>query len=96
MCLFCRNKYSEPCPIHGLSYATTNDNALHRSGAVRSLPPEVSFCRSSVPAAVFGVCTRKHIPVGTWIGPFEGKRIRPDEVKPGMDTAYMWEVGNYV
>lgn len=60
---------------------------------MKSLPPEVSLCRSSIPGTGLGVCTRKHIPAGTCIGPFEGRRIRPEEVKPGMDTSYMWEVG---
>lgn len=69
--------------------------ALQESRAVRSLPPEVSFCRSSVPGTELGVSTRKHLPAGTWIGPFEGRRIRPEEVKLGMDTSYMWEVGVY-
>lgn len=51
------------------------------------------LCVSSIPDAGFGVCTRKHISAGTWIGPFEGKRVRPDDVKPGADMSYMWEVG---
>ena len=58
-----------------------------------SLPREVCLCRSSVPGAEFGVCTRRHIPAGTWIGPFEGKRVQPSNVKAGMDTSFMWEVG---
>lgn len=95
-CHLCRKKYATPCPLHGLSYASTEDNGFHRSKALRSLPPEVCLCRSSVPGAELGVCTRRHIPIGTWIGPFEGKRVRPDDVKPGMDTSFMWEVrGHY-
>lgn len=95
-CLLCRKKYTTPCPLHGLSYASTEDNGFHGSKAVRSLPPEVCLCRSSVPGAELGVCTRRHIPLGTWIGPFEGKRVRPGDVKPGMDTSFMWEVrGHY-
>ena len=63
---------------------------------MRSLPEEVCLCRSSVPGAEFGVCTRRHIPAGAWIGPFEGKRVHPNDVKAGMDTSFMWEVsGQY-
>ena len=91
-CLFCRRQYAEPCPLHGLSYASRKDSRFHTSKAMRSLPQEVSLCRSSVPGAEFGVCTRRHIPAGTWIGPFEGKRLQPDDVKTDMDTSFMWEV----
>ena len=62
---------------------------------MRSLPPEVCLCRSSVPGAEFGVCTRRHIPAETWIGPFEGKRVQPADVKAGMDTSFMWEVSGH-
>lgn len=93
--LLCKIEYSVPCPLHGLHHSMLTHKALQESRAVRSLPPEVSFCRSSVPGTELGVSTRKHLPAGTWIGPFEGRRIRPEEVKLGMDTSYMWEVGVY-
>lgn len=92
-CLFCRKQYDEPCPLHGLSYASRQDKSFHTSKAITSLPREVCLCKSSVPGAEFGVCTRRHIPAGTWIGPFEGKRVQPSDVKAGMDTSFMWEVG---
>ena len=91
-CLLCRKHFSEQCPSHGLSYASKEDSDFQQSRAVNSLPPEVSLCMSSIPGAGFGVCTRKHIPEGTWVGPFEGKRVQPDNVKPGIDTSFMWEV----
>lgn len=94
-CLLCRKQSAEPCPLHGLTYASRQDNGFHTSKAMRSLPQEVCLCRSSVPGAEFGVCTRRHIPAGTWIGPFEGKRVRPGDVKAGMDTSFMWEVGSH-
>ena len=59
---------------------------------MRSLPQEVCLCRSSVPGAELGVCTRRRIPAETWIGPYEGKRVQPSDVKAGMDTSFMWEV----
>lgn len=93
VCLLCKKEYSEPCPLHGLGHAIVDNKRLQGSRAMKSLPPEVSLCRSSIPGTGLGVCTRKHIPAGTCIGPFEGRRIRPEEVKLGMDTSYMWEVG---
>lgn len=47
---------------------------------------------SSIPGAGCGVCAKQHIPVGTWIGPYEGKRVKWEDVKPSTDTSYMWEV----
>lgn len=47
---------------------------------------------SSIPGAGCGVCAKQHIPVGTWIGPYEGKHVKCDDVKPNTDTSYMWEV----
>lgn len=91
-CLLCRKQYTEPCPSHGLRYSSKEDNDFQRSRALSSLPPEVCLCVSSIPGAGFGVCTREHIPAGTWIGPFEGKRVQLDDVKPGTDSSYMWEV----
>ena len=32
------------------------------------------------------------IPTGTWIGPYEGEKVRPDHVTLGTDASYMWEV----
>ena len=79
---------------HGLSNESMEDTHVHQSNALKSLPPELCLCVSSIPGAKFGVCTRKHIPGGTWIGPFVGKRVRPDELAPGTDTSQMWEVSS--
>ena len=62
------------------------------SNAVKSFPEEVELCRSTIPGAGYGVCTKKMIPLGTWIGPYEGRRLKAEEFVPGQDTSYMWEV----
>lgn len=62
------------------------------SYAVASFPDEVTLCLSSIPGTNFGVCAKQHIPVGTWIGPYEGKRISIDDVTVDMNTSHMWEV----
>lgn len=62
------------------------------SYAIASFPEEVQLCVSSIPGAGCGVCAKQHIPVGTWIGPYEGKHVKCDDVKPNTDTSYMWEV----
>lgn len=62
------------------------------SYAVASFPDEVKLCVSGIPGAGYGVCAKQHIPVGTWIGPYEGKRVSIDDVTSDTDTSYMWEV----
>ena len=56
-------------------------------------PDEVKLCTSSVPGAGLGVCASRPIPLGTWIGPYEGQVVRRDELTEDTDTKYMWEVG---
>lgn len=59
---------------------------------MRSFPNEVGLCRSGIPGAGYGVCARQPIPLGTWIGPYEGEVVRPEQVQLGTDASYMWEV----
>ena len=56
----------------------------------------MQLCKSGIPGLEYGVCAKQHIPVGTWIGPFEGKRIRPDELGDDVDKSYLWEVCEFV
>jgi hypothetical protein len=58
-------------------------------------PDEVQLCRSSIPGAELGVCAARPVPPGTWIGPYEGQLVNREDMKPEMDTLYMWEV-NYL
>ena len=64
--------------------------------ALRSLPPEVSLCMSSIPGAGCGICAKRKIPVGAWIGPYEGNFVKPEEVSLSTDTSYMWEVSSII
>lgn len=63
------------------------------TNAIKSFPDEVQLCMSSIPGARYGVCAKEHIPLGTWIGPYEGRRITPLRLSPDIDSAYIWEVG---
>lgn len=62
------------------------------TGAIRSFPDEVQLCVSSIPGASYGVCAKEHIPLGTWIGPYEGKRITSQQLTPQIDSEHLWEV----
>ena len=95
-CDACRSKQGD-CAKHKAS----NSRKLHVPGqnepvklsyAIASFPEEVQLCVSSIPGAGCGVCAKQHIPVGTWIGPYEGKLVKCDEIKTTTDTSYMWEV----
>lgn len=59
---------------------------------MEACPQEVQLCKSGIPGAGLGLVAKQHIPMGTWIGPYEGTRLRPDEVNVAMDSSYLWEV----
>ena len=104
-CKGCRQERTEPCQLHGphqtfkLTKTVNNNNNINNSvvglpNAVESFPNEVGLCISGIPGVGYGVCAKQTIPLGTWIGPYEGELVRPEEVPSGTDTSYMWEV-NY-
>lgn len=93
VCRTCNKVYAICCPIHPSYKSTDSDSNLDwDSYAIKSFPDVVQLCKSSVPGKTYGVCARQHIPVGTWIGPYEGRRVAPDAIKPDMDSDYLWEV----
>lgn len=69
-----------------------NNNNIHWPYALKSFPSEVCLCKSGIPGAGYGVCSRQFIPTGTWIGPYEGVKVKPDQVVFGTDASYMWEI----
>ncbi|XP_028398939.1 putative histone-lysine N-methyltransferase PRDM6 [Dendronephthya gigantea] len=64
------------------------------TNAVMSFLPEVQLCMSSLPGGQLGVCSRKEIPKDTVIGPYKGRKVRPEELKMGngADMSYLWEI----
>lgn len=92
-CRICNKVYAICCPVHSTSNAIETDSRLDwDSYAIKSFPDVVQLCKSSIPGKKYGVSARQHIPVGTWIGPYEGKRIAPDAVHSNMDSSYLWEI----
>ena len=81
------------CPLHKHETPIGHFDNSDLSLAVRSLPPEVELCASCIPAEGYGVRAKRTIPVGAWIGPYEGKYLKPEDLAPLADTSYMWEVG---
>ena len=63
--------------------------------AIKHIPSQLHLCYSSIPGAGFGICATETIPSGTWIGPYEGKRISIQETKTILETGYLWEVGDF-
>lgn len=90
VCNFCLAIKPEECPLHRQPTGMQTGKALPY--ARKSLPPECKLCPSSVGGGEFGVYTNQNIPLGTWIGPYEGRRIRPCDVTTNMDTSHMWEI----
>jgi hypothetical protein len=61
---------------------------------IKSIPSQLHLCYSTIPGAGFGICAAENIPSGTWIGPYEGKRISIEEIGSMLDTRYVWEVSD--
>ena len=109
-CKGCHQERTEQCQLHGphqtLKITTTVNNnnnnnnktniAARLPNAVESFPNEVSLCISSIPGAGYGVCAKQTIPLGTWIGPYEGELVQPEDVLLGADAPYMWEVNAFL
>ncbi|CAH3141624.1 unnamed protein product [Porites lobata] len=97
-CDICNEKHDGECPMHGPLHSLrklVNAGQSHsplENGSILKFPDEVCLCTSSIPCVSYGVCARKRIPAGTWIGPYEGKLVRPEDIKVETETEYMWEV----
>lgn len=82
-------------PLQSLRNVSSADEKLNDSEmsyAMRTFPSVVRLCESSIPGCRFGVCAQQFIPIGTWIGPYEGNRLSTEDVRNEIDTSYMWEV----
>lgn len=101
-CDICNEKHDGECPMHGPLHSLrklVNAGQSHsplENGSILKFPDEVCLCTSSIPCVGYGVCARKRIPAGTWIGPYEGKLVRPEDIKVETETEYMWEVGTSI
>lgn len=61
--------------------------------SIMSFPNDVQLCLSSIPGHKFGVCSKEHMPAGTWIGPYEGNRVSPGALKrEAVNSGFCWEV----
>jgi len=81
-------------PLHSLRKLVTTGQSQSplENATILKFPDEVCLCTSSIPCVTYGVCARKRILAGTWIGPYEGKLVRPEDINKDTDTQYMWEV----
>ena len=97
-CDMCQEVRFGECPQHGPLPSLRPSLILPgpKSYAISTFPDEVGLCISTLPLAGYGVFARHFIPRGTWIGPYEGKKI---PVEDGMkqisqgDAPFLWEVG---
>jgi hypothetical protein len=76
---------------------STEDNDeiddIEMTYSIMSFPNDVQLCLSSIPGHKLGVCTKELMPAGTWVGPYEGKRV-PKGMLPRetVDSGFCWEV----
>ncbi|KAK3746609.1 hypothetical protein QZH41_014516 [Actinostola sp. cb2023] len=97
-CDLCNEKHDGECPMHGPLHSlrklvtTGHSQSPLENGTILKFPDEVCLCTSSIPCVTYGVCACKRILAGTWIGPYEGKLVRPEDINKDTDTQFMWEV----
>ncbi|XP_028399104.1 putative histone-lysine N-methyltransferase PRDM6 [Dendronephthya gigantea] len=84
-CEECCKHIQGECPIHHTSKPKL-------TYAVGSFPPEVRLCTSSIPEYTYGACAGKQMPRGTWIGPYEGRRVYSSQIPSDKDNVYIWEI----
>ncbi|XP_028399242.1 putative histone-lysine N-methyltransferase PRDM6 isoform X2 [Dendronephthya gigantea] len=60
--------------------------------AIKCIPAQLYLCYSSIPGTGFGICATEVVPSGTWIGPYEGRRVTIKEIGSMLDTRYVWEI----
>lgn len=87
------NKRSRVLSIECLSDDELNN--IEMTYSIMSFPNDVQLCLSGIPGYKLGVCSKENMPGGTWIGPYEGKRITKTKFKETEDTAdtsYCWEI----
>ncbi|NP_001161634.1 PR domain containing 6-like protein [Saccoglossus kowalevskii] len=98
-CDICKESHRGECPMHGPLHSlrklvNADPTMTHTPYAVKTLPDEFALCTSSIPGELYGVCAKQRIPVGAWIGPFEGEKVSTDEIKNVNNTKHLWEVYN--
>ena len=99
-CDMCQEIRFGDCPAHGPLHAVRPSITLpenQKSYAISTFPEEVGLCLSSIPLAGYGVFARHFIPLGTWIGPYEGLKISVEEgLSRPQQQNFMWEVISYL
>ena len=96
-CDSCHKQHNGPCDANEQlkSIRQVVGNTIHDiqlSYAIMSFPSEVQLCTSSIPGYSYGVSAKLPFPVGTWIGPYEGRRVKAEEITLKSDSNYVWEV----
>lgn len=96
-CEICRKAHNGACHTNEQQKSIRQivGNAIHDiklTYAVLSFPAEVQLCTSSIPGYTYGVSARLPFPIGTWIGPYEGKRVKAEDITTKSDSNYVWEV----
>ncbi|XP_057305592.1 PR domain zinc finger protein 15-like [Hydractinia symbiolongicarpus] len=96
-CDMCQEIRFGECPQHDGPLPSLPSLTLSgpKSYAVSTFPDEVGLCISTLPLAGYGVFAKQFIPMGTWIGPYEGKKIAVEDglkqISQG-DAPFLWEI----
>lgn len=81
--------------IIGILSTDDNDEIddIEMTYSIMSFPNDVELCFSSIPGHDLGVCSKEFMPAGTWIGPYEGKRVPKGMLqRETVASGFSWEV----
>lgn len=98
-CEECQDLYSGDCPNHG-PLKVISDNSYHLehidntlTAARASLPDFLEIKTSTIPDAGLVVFLKSGVvPNRSRFGPYQGKKVKLENMADEMDTSYMWEV----
>ncbi|XP_031569067.1 uncharacterized protein LOC116303633 [Actinia tenebrosa] len=73
---------------------TINESANQKiSKITKDMPNIVRLCLSSIPSGTgYGIQATETIPIGAWIGPYQGNFVEPNKASGMVDSSYLWEI----
>ncbi|XP_078368004.1 PR domain zinc finger protein 14-like [Oculina patagonica] len=95
-CLYQRNETQDQPMPENLKDSSGSKAGEKKHGekltfAKKSCPDELELCPSST-GSKYGIRTKQVIPEGTWMGPYQGDVVKPNDVTTETDTSLMWEI----
>ncbi|XP_048581282.1 uncharacterized protein LOC5518712 [Nematostella vectensis] len=95
LCDECDQLYKGHCPVHGPLEWIPHSKAIssaHYSPCVASLPDGLLMKESTIPEVEMGVFAARIIQKRVMFGPFQGKRVLPQQLISGQNLTFAWDL----